>query len=185
MNQKVVYYLKDIGKLAGLLLLIFVVFYASFTYIPFLNKYEEFVVVTGSMDPVIKPGEFVILDNSIAPEDIKVGDIVAFYVDVTNDGIDDTVIHYIDEINEIDGQLTYRTISEVSDTRDNWTIEESDIIGVYQYKVPYIGNFILFFQSWIGKLVIFVDIIVIYALVTYLFPEKKKKPPQTIENTIE
>jgi signal peptidase len=164
----------DTLKFIGLLVTIVIMINLAFTYVPPLNKYDLFAIKTDSMDPVIAPGD-VVITKEINPEDIKVGDIVAFNVDITNDGIDDVVVHYIAEINTYNNELIFKTKPHVSDLQDRWTIEEQDLIGIYEYQVNNIGEILLFAQSWVGRVMILVDIIVISVVYDVLFGKKKDK----------
>ena len=121
-------------KFIALLILIYLVLMLVFNFVPPLNKYNVFAVQTGSMEPLISPGDIVIT-KQIDPKDVEVGDIMAFYVDINNDSKDDVVVHYIDQINIIGEQLIFKTKPNVSDIQDRWTIEETDLIGIYTYQI--------------------------------------------------
>lgn len=170
----------DTIKFIGILILIFAIFSLLFTFVPPFNKYHIFAVQTDSMDPVIAPGDIVIT-KEVNPKDVKIGDIMAFHVDITNDGEDDVVVHYINEINIIDDEYFFRTKPHVSELQDSWTIEESDLIGVYQYQVNSVGKILLFAQSWIGRIIILIDIIIISIIYDILFKDSKKNTKKTEE----
>ena len=119
-------------------------------------------------------GDLVVIED-IDPSEIQVGDIIAFYVDVTNDGKDDVIVHYIDEIIEFDEDtLVFKSKPEVSNLQDRWTIEEQDIIGIYAYKVENIGKILLFLNSWVGRIILLVDIVLVWIIVDLVFDKKKK-----------
>ncbi len=163
----------EILKFIGVLIVIFIAFKLVFTYIPPLNEYNMFAIQTDSMDPIIAPGDIVIT-KEIDPQDIEVGDIIAFHVDITGDGKDDVVVHYIAEINEYNNELIFKTKPHVSDLQDRWTIEEQDLIGIYNYQVDGIGKILSFAQSWIGITFIIIDIVIISIVYDVLFNKKKK-----------
>ncbi len=164
----------DTLKFIGILVFIYFVITLSFTYIPFLNQYNTFSIQTNSMEPVINVGD-VVITKTIDPEGIEIGDIIAFNVDISNDGKDDVVVHYIDEIKIHNNQLIFKTKPHISDEQDSWTIEEHDIIGIYMYQINSIGRILLFAQSWVGRVVILVDIIIISVVYDILFGKKKPK----------
>lgn len=172
-------------EFVAILVLLYFIITLSFTYLPFLNQYNTFSIQTNSMEPVINVGTVVIVKD-IEPEDIAVDDIVAFMVDITGDGEDEVVVHYIAEINVIDNALTFRTKPEISDTIDRWTIEEDDIVGIYQGKIPGVGNMILFTQSWIGRIIIVLDLVIFSFVYDYLFNKdnRKKKKQETMTNDL-
>lgn len=168
-------------KFIGLLILVFVVINLVVTFIPPFNKYDVFTVTTDSMDPVIAPGDIVVT-KEVNPEDIKVGDIMAFHVDITDDSLDDVVVHYIDEINHHGDNLVFKTKPHISDLQDSWTIEESDLIGLYQYQINGVGKILLFAQSWIGRIMILVDIIIVSVVYDVLFGKKKSKDKDKVKS---
>lgn len=166
---------KENIRFVGILLLVYIVITLALRFLPFLQVYNTYTIRTNSMEPVLMVGDVVVVED-IATEDIVVGDIVAFYVDVTNDGVDDVIIHYIDEIIQIDNDtIVFKSKPEISNLQDRWVIEEQDIIGVYKYQVENIGKILLFLNSWIGRVVLIVDIFLVWIIVDVLFPKKIKK----------
>jgi signal peptidase I len=165
----------ELAKFLGVLVIIYLVIVGSFRYMPFLNKYDVFVIQTDSMVPVINVSDIAVIDNSIAPEDIQIGDIMAFRVDITGDTVDDVVVHYVSEILPYGDHLIYKTISEKSGIQDSWTIEEEDIVGVYQFRVEYFGKILMFLQSWIGRVILVIDVIIISILYDMFFKKSKTK----------
>lgn len=174
---------KENIKFIGILLLVYIVITLALRFLPFLQVYNTYTIRTDSMEPVLMVGDVIVVED-IATEDIEVGNIVAFYVDVTNDGVDDVIIHYIDEIIQLDEEtLVFKSKPEVSNLQDRWVIEEQDIIGVYKYQVENIGKILLFLNSWIGRIVLLVDIFLVWFIVDVLFPKKNKKK-STLSNDV-
>lgn len=161
-------------KFIAILVFVYFIVTLSFTYLPFLNKYHTFVIQTNSMEPVIDVGD-AILVKEIDVNEIVVGDIIAFYVDINNDGVDEVVVHYIAEINPFEDELIFKTKPEISNEIDSWTIEEDDIVGEYRSQIVGVGNLILFSQSWIGRIIIVLDLVIFSFVYDYLFNKKKKK----------
>ena len=173
---------KENLKFIFILLAVYIVITLALRYLPFLQVYNTYTIRTDSMEPILMVGDVVVVED-IDPDNIQVGDIVAFYVDVTNDGEDDVIIHYIDEIIQYDEDtLVFKSKPEVSNLQDRWTIEEHDIIGVYKYKVEDIGKILLFLNSWIGRIVLLVDIILVWIIVDMVFPKKKPEIETEEEN---
>lgn len=170
---------KDTLRFVLILIIIYVILVLSFQYLPFLNKYHTYAIQTNSMEPVIDVGDIVII-KEIEIDEIQVGDIMAFNVDVTGDNKDDVVVHYIDEIIPFGDEYIYKTRPEISDQQDRWTIEQDDIIGRYQFQMHNVGRILLFLQSTIGKIVLLVDIIIVSVIYDILF--KKDKNKITIED---
>lgn len=165
---------KENIKFVAILILIYLIITLALRFVPFLQVYNTYTIRTDSMEPVLNVGDIIVVED-ISPDDINEGDIVAFYVDVTNDGVDDVIIHYIDEIIQFDEDtLVFKSKPEISNLQDRWVIEETDIIGIYKYQVDGIGKILLFLNSWVGRIVLLVDIVVVWIVVDFLFPKKEK-----------
>ena len=124
-------------------------------------RFQNFVISSNSMDPTIKYGDIIIV-KQVNIEDLKVGDIVTFYVDFNLDGKDEVVTHYLAEINtNEDNKYFFRTHRENTTIYDSWLIEEEDIIGRYVTKIKSIGKISLYIQSGFGLGIFIVDIIII------------------------
>lgn len=149
--------------------------YVIFNYVPFIAKYDYYVIATDSMEPVIMTRDVVIIDTAIDIEDLEEDQIIAFHADINEDGIDEVVVHYLDSITEVNGERSYLTYSEKGQgVLDDWVLSDEDIVGIYKIKISHIGGFILFSQSQVGKIVLIADILIIYLLIE-LFTESKDK----------
>jgi len=179
-NEKVMGPIKFVVSVV----IIMVLGYVLFNYVPFIAKYDHYVIATNSMEPIINVGDIVIINTDVTFEELEAGQIIAFYADIRGDGKEVVVVHYLYSITTTDGVRTYRTKPEISESIDPWTLEDSDIVGTHVGTIPKIGPFLLFAQSTIGRIVIVADVIVIYILLS-LFPSSKKpkKPAKPIEIT--
>ena len=61
---------------------------------PAIGGYSPMIVQTPSMDPLIKPGDIIIVDQNVKAEDIKVGDVICFF-DPAQPNTDFTVTHRV------------------------------------------------------------------------------------------
>jgi signal peptidase len=105
----------------------------------------RFLVVYGnSMEPVISQGDVIIVASNVDRDDLKVGDIIAYNHVV--DGRNYIFTHRIVEIAE-EG---FRTKGDALDMPDNYIVKKNDVIGVYSFKLPYLGTFIHFANSTLG-----------------------------------
>jgi len=151
--------------------------YVIFNYVPFIAKYDHYIIATNSMEPVINVGDIVIINTDVELDNLEEGQIIAFYADIRGDGKEVVVVHYLYSITETDGVRTYRTKPEISDDIDPWTLVDEDIVGTHEASIRKIGPFILFAQSTIGRIVIIVDVIVIYIILSVFSSSKKSKKP--------
>src|SRR5688572_30395228 len=88
--------------------------------------YRFFAVQTGSMKPIIEPGDFIIVEKQ---DNYKVGDIIAFN---SGSGESEKVItHRIVESEDEDTLFT--TKGDFNSVKDVDKVGKADIVGKYQY----------------------------------------------------
>lgn len=101
-------------------------------------------IATGSMEPVIYPGDVVLVDKITDMEELealKVGDVIQF----TRGDI--LINHRIIEIVEQDEQKVYRTKGDNNSTEDRELVKMEDIKGTIVQVIPKIGWPTLIFKS--------------------------------------
>ena len=118
--------------------------------VPSLGGYTPMIVLTGSMEDVIMSGD-VILAKSTPAEDVKVGDIITFFDPASK--TDSVLTHRVVEITEIDGELAFRTKGDANNTEDKDLAPAKNLIGVYQLRIPGLGNVAMFMQTTPGLIV--------------------------------
>lgn len=179
------------AKFAGFMAILIGAIYIVTNFVPLFANNEGYVIVTDSMEPTINVGDYAIVNTHFNVSELNERDIIAFYTDLNDDGTEEIVIHYIAQITENAGNYSIRTVREDADETDpnewdDWTLTGDDILGVYNFKVPVIGNFMLFLGSSFGKFVIIIDILVIFFVIEYFKKEKKKKQKEIeVETEIE
>ena len=108
------------------------------------------VVLSGSMsgnaEDHIEIGDLIFVGKA-APEELKVGDIIAFMSGQT------TVTHRITSITDgEDGELLFTTKGDANEVEDTEAVTEEQLIGIYQGRIPKVGDFALFLQQPLGML---------------------------------
>ena len=94
------------------------------------------VIATGSMEPLIKPGDVIIVEKIRSIKDIEKlcdGDVIQFQLDGA------LVSHRITEIIEDDDGKKFRTKGDNNTTHDSELVNVTDIKGKIVYVVPKIG----------------------------------------------
>lgn len=100
------------------------------------------VILTGSMEPGIKPGDLVLIDKT-ARGSLREGDIIQFKRG------NYTVVHRIEKITrEEDNQTAYITKGDANNAPDTEAVLEDDVIGRYLFHIPKIG----YVPMWLGSL---------------------------------
>jgi signal peptidase len=97
-----------------------------------------FVILSGSMEPTVSPGDVVIVDASAA---IAVGDVITF-----DDGNAVPTTHRVVAIE--DGQ--YVTQGDANQNPDAQRIAPGDVLGRVTLTIPYVGHVILWVNTPIG-----------------------------------
>jgi signal peptidase len=110
--------------LTGTLLLI--------TLVPLAFGWSPSVVLSGSMQPEVAPGD-VVLAQPIAPQDLVPGRVIRF-ADPADAGR--YLVHRIVEVNP-DGTIV--TKGDANRVRDSRTVTASQVTGVLRLRVPWVG----------------------------------------------
>ena len=103
------------------------------------------VILTGSMEPLIYPGDVVLIRKLMAEEEVyklREGDIINFKMG------DITITHRIKEIKSDEaGNLSIITKGDNNDSEDNWVVPPNDLVGTIEKVVPKIGLLVLLMHS--------------------------------------
>lgn len=106
------------------------------------------VVLTGSMEPDIKPGDMILINKITDENDInklKPGDIITFHRD------DIIITHRIKEIvTDENGNISFRTKGDNNSVMDTRLVEPGEVIGKYVGVIPKIGLPVLWIKSGEG-----------------------------------
>ena len=106
------------------------------------------IVLTDSMYPVIKSGDLIIC-HTAEPEEIQVGDVIAFF-DPAGNGTT-IVTHRVLEVTEQAGQTAWRTKGDNNNTEDRLSVTADKLVAVYEgTRIPGAGNVALFMQTTPG-----------------------------------
>lgn len=96
-------------------------------------RYQLIGVASGSMNPIIKKGDAVMIDQKILVNDLKTGDIIAYKKDNL------IIIHRIVNINIEDDIVIFSTKGDANNTEDDIKLSIDDIKGKVIFDVPYIA----------------------------------------------
>ncbi len=108
--------------------------------IPELFGFSIMKIVSGSMDPEIPVGTYILI-RRCEPADIQKGDIISFYSeDPTIYGLPNTHRVVEDPIMTEKG-LTFVTKGDVNVIVDTYPVSESRLIGVYEDNIDWLTKF--------------------------------------------
>ena len=143
--------------------------YTNADEVPSVGGYLPLIVLTDSMYPEIKSGDL-ILCNKVEAEDIAEGDVISFY-DPMGNGTS-VVTHRVLEIVNENGEISFRTKGDNNNAEDQMPVPAESLIGIYQSRIPVVGNIAMFMQTTTGLIVCVVLPIVL--LVGYDLLRRKK-----------
>ena len=118
--------------------------------VPSIGGIFPLIVLTDSMDPVIKSGDLIVCRQADTSS-LAVGDVIAFF-DPAGNGTS-IVTHRIIEITEEDGVLAFRTKGDANNTEDRLAVKADKVVGTYRFRIPNVGHDALFMQTTAGLIV--------------------------------
>ena len=136
--------------------------YTNSDEIPSVSGYLPLIVLTDSMYPEIESGDLIICHTE-EPENIKEGDVIAFFDPAGNGS--SVVTHRVMEITEIDGEIAFVTKGDANNIEDEKPVPGENLVGVYKTRIAGMGSVAMFMQSTQGLIVCVV--LPILLLVTY------------------
>lgn len=158
--------------------MILAVVFCGIVLVPKLFGYTSFAVLSDSMYPEIKKGYMVFVDTKVDPKDIKVGDILAFYLTPET-----CATHRVVEKNEEIGSFV--TKGDLNATKDVAPVYYNNVIGRTEGKVPLVGYIQIFLMSFMGKIIAFsliiFDIVIYILIIRDTNKEKQNKKEQENE----
>lgn len=104
---------------------------------------RPYVILSGSMEPVIQTGSICFVDSRVSYKSIREGDIIAF-VNPLNKLTTHRVVSVSDEGIETKG--------DANETSDGITTNEENYKGKSFFSVPYVGYAVEFFQTMQGRI---------------------------------
>jgi signal peptidase I len=115
--------------------------------VPALFGMHPMTVLTGSMRPMIQPGDMVV-DERIPASRIRVGDIVTFQEPHGTR----TITHRVRKIGISEGQARVTTRGDANDTVEKWQIPVDGEVGRVVYTVPKVGYPVTWSHTRDGRL---------------------------------
>ena len=124
--------------------------YTNTDEVPSVGGFLPLIVLTDSMYPEIESGDLIIC-HTISGDEVKVGDVVAFF-DPAGNGTS-IVTHRVTEITEENGGLAFRTKGDANNVEDSLLVPEKSLVGIYRSRIAGAGNIAMFMQTSTGLIV--------------------------------
>ena len=135
-------FIPALCNIIGTLILAAVILTSVPLAVPRLLGYEIYNVTSGSMEPALPVGS-VIYVQRVAPETVKEGEIIAYYVDGT------VITHRVVENRFVEGEFV--TKGDANDMEDFSNTHYSDLVGVVKYHIPVLGDYLMVYSNQLTK----------------------------------
>lgn len=138
-----------IGKVlstAGTGLILIVIALSSLLVLPGIFGFHMYHVLSGSMEPEMPVGSLIYVKEG-APEDVREGDIIAFYGSLDDSGI---ITHRAVKNNVVSG--TFQTKGDANAKADPMPVPYDNYIGSVVWTIPHIGKVLTCLTSVYGKI---------------------------------
>lgn len=138
------------------------------------------VVLTGSMSgnasDHIEPGDLIFVKDYDV-DDLKVGDVITYMPENSRTA----VTHRIIEIGSDENGRYYITKGDANNTEDKNPVYDSQVVGIYWFRLAYVGEFALFLQEPLG-LALFVGVPVMAFVIYDVIRRQKATNRETRRN---
>lgn len=134
--------LKKICSILSSIVLIVLTVVAVALVVPKFMGYNQFAVLSGSMEPNIHVGA-IVYAKDVEPAELEVGDIVTYQISGNT-----MVTHRIVAINEATATIT--TKGDANETEDASPVSYESIVGKYAFDIPYLGYISIYAKTPIG-----------------------------------
>lgn len=120
--------------LGVLLILVILIFVSKLTKSDTILGFTPLKVLSGSMEPVIKTGDLIIVKKT-PDSNILEGDIITFKT-----GPETFVTHRVIGISNENGVIGFKTKGDANNIEDKDLVFEEDLVGKYVLRVPLFGH---------------------------------------------
>jgi signal peptidase len=103
------------------------------------------VVLSGSMEPVFSPGD-VLIERSIEPRQVEIGQVVTFH----EPGTDRMLTHRVRKIEARGAKLVFTTKGDADNGVQRWAINPSGELGQPVGRIPVIGRVVMLTKTPLG-----------------------------------
>jgi signal peptidase I len=132
------------------------------------------VVLSGSMEPKMSPGDAVIV-REVPPSEIETGDVITFQ----REGSDTPTTHRVIEIQQTEEGTAYVTKGDANEDPDRGTVAHSRVVGEVIFVIPLLGHVVQFANTQVGFLALVLTPMVLFVLSELWELAKSVREPDT------
>lgn len=112
--------------------------------LPSILGYKVMTVLTGSMEPQLKPGDLIAVKTT-SPENLNINDVITY-----RNSEKTLVTHRIIDLIDQDGVTLFQTKGDANNIADEDLVTVEQLIGTMQFHIPKIGLITNFIKSPLG-----------------------------------
>ena len=112
---------------------------------------SSFVVLSGSMEPRLQPGDLIVL-RPVAPAAIEPGDIITYHAGQHGAAGRELITHRVVETTREAGDFVFRTQGDANPTVDPTPVDQSQVVGRLWISLPQVGHALLIAQRPLAQL---------------------------------
>ncbi len=127
-------------------MIIVVILLCSLLVLPKVFGFQTYHVISGSMEPALKVGSLIYIQEG-DPKEAEEDDIIVFYSSLEDRGI---ITHRVVKNNVVSG--TFRTKGDANDSEDPTPVPYDNYIGKVTLAIPYMGKMLMVLTSLYGKI---------------------------------
>lgn len=143
---------------------------------PEILGYKFYIVLTGSMSPIIEQSDLIVVKD-VKAEEVKVNDIITF----STEDVDTLVTHRVNEVKTED-EIQFITKGDANDAIDVQPVVEDRLQGKVVKSIPKVGMVINFIKKNLVAIIVFMISIVTIGYSTKFMINKKKGQALNIDN---
>lgn len=132
-----------LGILAGALALALAAPFAAYAEPRLVGADRGLVVLTGSMEPSIEPGDVVLVAETDIDE-VQVGDVVTFN---PHPGVEKTYTHRVVDITHDKRGTVLTTKGDANERPDPMQVDDAMLVGTVEHRIPTLGKAIAALQG--------------------------------------
>jgi signal peptidase len=113
--------------------------------VPFALHMRPLVVLTGSMEPVLHPGDVTVVQR-IDPADARVGDVVTFKAPETGR----LTTHRVRSVHREGARFAFATKGDANHSVERWSVRADGRMSRAVFRLPWIGHAVLRMRTPLG-----------------------------------
>jgi signal peptidase len=136
-----------VSVLAGIGIAVFGVILA-----PSLLGGRSLTVMSGSMEPAVRVGD-VVIDSSVRPADVRIGDIVTFPDPEQSDRL---ITHRVRRI-QFSGEVAhFVTKGDKTNATERWEVPANGTLGRVEFRIPLLGFLVFWLHGPLARIALIV-----------------------------